>query len=751
MKEDEQFQASTSLADETQKLPAEMSKAITRIFARLPDTPASEQEHTNGYASSNGHTPEVSAQEETVVAVEVRSAEIAGETGAQSQETPDMPVSEAEVSEVELEEVRIEASNSLDVPRETRLLPAFRLRFLATKKTSDDPLKRIRSYDEAPHVAARVRRRRWRLPFPRDGWLVAVIGIAFLTSVLSLWYFFQNHQTLLYGDAYAHMLIARRLFDNITPGFAQLGGIWLPLPHLAMVPFIWNRYLWETGLAGSLVSMLCYLIATIYLFLAARRLTRSSLASFVGALVFVLNPNILYLQTTPLSELVLLATMAASCYYFLAWAQADQPKYLILAAGATFLATLARYDGWALFLALLVLIPVIEWLKRSPWVRAEGYMVIFGSLGGLGIVLWFVWCGIIFGDPLYFQRGPFSAQAQQRELINAHLLYTYHDLAQAIRYYVIDCIDTLGPILCVLLILAVVTFVVQRRITPETLAALAFLVPIPYYMFSLYSGQASLYLPEAVPGYSPYQIFNARYGVMVVPAVALFMAFLASTIPLISVRWLASRLFTRLSPQNLSRFLGPLICVVIIIAQSLLVVSGGIITLRDGQYGLACTPTHTIVIYLAEHYAGGGILEDLYTSKIDALEPAAGIDFKNIVYEGSGNLWTKALSNPASVADWVIVNPDDAGDYLAKKLDLAGPAFAAQFTFILQEPTGLTLYHRNGLPPLPWRSVPRSMYTEHSLCTTHNRGQAGTLPLPVVGSADLVDIPHTSRLVEERE
>ena len=62
--------------------------------------------------------------------------------------------------------------------------------------------------------------------------------------------------------------------------------------------------------------MPCYLIATIYVFLAARRLTHDSRAKFVGSLVFVLNLNIRILQTTPLSEPVLFATLAAASYYF---------------------------------------------------------------------------------------------------------------------------------------------------------------------------------------------------------------------------------------------------------------------------------------------------------------------------------------------------------------------------------------------------------------------------------------------------
>jgi hypothetical protein len=267
-----------------------------------------------------------------------------------------------------------------------------------------------------------------------DKWLVTTLILACIASGLSLWYFFETHQTLLYGDANAHLLIARRVFDNLTPGLAQLGGIWLPLPHVLMIPLVWNDFLWRTGLAGSIISMLCYMIATISIFLSARRLTKNSFASFIGTLVFILNPNILYLQSTPLSELVLMATLAGTCYYFVVWAQTDTTKYLILTAGATFLTTLARYDGWFLFITILVFIPIIGLLRRHHRTRIEGNLILYASMSCLGILLWFAWNFLIFNDPLYFQHGPFSAQAQQKDLIKSNMLYTYHDLYQSIRY-----------------------------------------------------------------------------------------------------------------------------------------------------------------------------------------------------------------------------------------------------------------------------------------------------------------------------
>src|SRR5437763_7947970 len=242
------------------------------------------------------------------------------------------------------------------------------------------------SLEHSVYILSRQRSKRpARQLAPKDPWLAITIFIAYAASITSFWYFFQTHQIVLYGDTYAHMLITRRIFDNATPGLAQLGGVWLPLPHLLMLPLVWNNYLWQTGLAGSIPSMLCYLISALYLYLAARALTHDGRASCIGALVFIMNPNILYLQTTPLSDLVCFATLTMASYYFLRWAQedaGDSPKQLIFAAASTFLATFTRYDGWALFVALFVLILLIGLIKRQSRTSIEGNLIIFGVFGG---------------------------------------------------------------------------------------------------------------------------------------------------------------------------------------------------------------------------------------------------------------------------------------------------------------------------------------------------------------------------------
>jgi len=321
-------------------------------------------------------------------------------------------------------------------------------------------------------------------------------------------------------------------------------------------------------------------------------------------------------------------------------------------------------------------------------------------LGGLGIGLWFVWNKLIFGDPLFFQKGLYSSQAQQSLQLTVGRLYTYHNLWQAIRYYTIDSSQTTGVILFVLAFVGVIWFVLKHRFTPMTLAALLFIIPFPFYIAALYGGQAIIWVPGANPPDSHLYMYNVRYGAQMVGPAALFLAILIERISSISMRrfYLISRL----------------VLVGVILAQSLLITSQGIISLQDGQYDYACSPQLIINQYLAKHYNGGKILQDVYAAQFDA--SAAGIDFKNIIYEGSGRFWSQALQNPASSVDWIIIKPDNSIDLVAQRLK-EDPAFLSQFTLVVRQTDGILLYHQLGKPPLPTRPAPPVWQGNHHPCS----------------------------------
>src|SRR6201986_5333706 len=105
---------------------------------------------------------------------------------------------------------------------------------------------------------------------------VLLSAIAGAVSIVALICYYRSGLILLYGDAVAHINIARRLFDSRTPGLLQLGTVWLPLPHLVMVSFRLSDWMWMTGIGGWIPSMAAYVLGTLGVF----RLVRKSLASF---------------------------------------------------------------------------------------------------------------------------------------------------------------------------------------------------------------------------------------------------------------------------------------------------------------------------------------------------------------------------------------------------------------------------------------------------------------------------------------
>src|SRR5947209_5122722 len=121
--------------------------------------------------------------------------------------------------------------------------------------------------------------------------------LATCASVLSFLFYFQRGDVTLYGDAVAHLNIARRVFDSKTPGLLQLGTVWLPLPHLLMVPFLISMKMWRTGAGGSIPSMAAYVFGVIGVF----RLTRTALsltaehdavargAAWIAAVIYAAN------------------------------------------------------------------------------------------------------------------------------------------------------------------------------------------------------------------------------------------------------------------------------------------------------------------------------------------------------------------------------------------------------------------------------------------------------------------------------
>src|SRR5208282_3244514 len=124
----------------------------------------------------------------------------------------------------------------------------------------------------AGHGQSLVRNRIKDAP-PDSRWDSEVRVLAWLAvwvSVFSFLFYFRRGDVLLYGDAVAHINIARRVFDSRTPGLLQLGTVWLPLPHLLMMPFLVSDEMWRRGVGGSIPSMVAYVFGLLGMFRLVR-------------------------------------------------------------------------------------------------------------------------------------------------------------------------------------------------------------------------------------------------------------------------------------------------------------------------------------------------------------------------------------------------------------------------------------------------------------------------------------------------
>ena len=145
-------------------------------------------------------------------------------------------------------------------------------------------------------------------------------------SVAALLFYYAHQQILLYGDAVAHLNIARRVVDNRHPieSYGQLGTVWLPLQHIAMLPFVWVTALWQSGIAGAIPGMVAFVLGTLGIFRLVNA-RAGQLAAYLAAAIYALNPNLLYMQTTAMNEPIFLAFFIWSLVYLDEFLRATLP------------------------------------------------------------------------------------------------------------------------------------------------------------------------------------------------------------------------------------------------------------------------------------------------------------------------------------------------------------------------------------------------------------------------------------------
>ncbi|MGA2354402.1 MAG: hypothetical protein ABSG02_07890 [Terriglobales bacterium] len=518
---------------------------------------------------------------------------------------------------------------------------------------------------------------------PPDRSAARVAGVAFLVSLFSFLHYLQRSDLLLYGDAVAHINIARRVFDSQTPGLLQLGTVWLPLPHLLMIPFIYSTAVWQNGSGGSIPSMIAYVFGVVGMF----RLVRASLdadprtksAASVGAaaaaFVYGANPNLIYMQSTAMTESLYLALFVWSVAYFLEFIRTLKDLdstttralplrgSLFRCAGCVAAAELTRYDGWFLAAVMgtaIVVVALPHWQNQALRRAALAFLAIIAAAP----TLWLAYNRIIYGSALDFATGPYSAKAIEQRVAAPNP--ALHNTVVAAIYFLKSAQLNLadGNWGRLWLAAAVIALAVGAWKLRSQLAALLLLwAPLPFYAFSIAYGSVPLH----VYTWWPFAIFNQRYGLQLLPMFAVSIGVLTGSVYVFA----ASR---KHGWKLVSLFLA------LIVVSYALVWKAGPQCWQEAQKNWRIrNPLNSAVERVVTHFPQNSrFLMDL-GEHVGIMEQA-GIPLRHVINQDnhrawkhpvdSEGLWERALADPARYVDFVIAFDGDAVDQGVNKSEL---------------------------------------------------------------------------------
>jgi hypothetical protein len=484
-------------------------------------------------------------------------------------------------------------------------------------------------------------------------------------------YFHRTGRTLYFGDAESHLDIARRVVDSRTPGWAQLGTTWLPLPHLLMIPLVRNDWLWTTGLAGAIVSGVAMAIVASFFFAAVRRVFHSTSAAIAAAAVFLLNPNTLYIGSIPMTEPVFFAALFGLLYFSIRFRETRGWGALIGAGLCALAGALTRYEAWLLLPFTAIYIWMNSGVKgRQRWAAA----LLFCAIAGAGPLLWLAHNRWYFGDPLYFYRGPYSALAIQGKS-------TYPGNGNwrvAAQYFSAAGVAVAGwPALAIGG--AGILFTLIRRIFwPVLFLAL----PPVFYIWSIHSSGTPVY----VPALWPHSWYNTRYALAFLPLAALGIAALA-------------------------QFRKPLALMLVVIALAPLLIHpiDNAITFQESDINSRAR-RQWISQTAAYLRASAGPHETFFTSfgDLTPIYRTLGIPLADTLTGDNDVQWAAAVARPDLFlnTDWAVVTGGDEPQSVIDRARLHGPRYELAHRVIVKGEPVIEIYRRTYEDPVhqtAWR------------------------------------------------
>ena len=434
----------------------------------------------------------------------------------------------------------------------------------------------------------------------------ALALLATMTLSVTAWAMvFGSGAHLLHFDAKAHLLVARRVLDSLTPGWTQLGAIWLPLPHLLNVLPAHSDYLYRSGLFASVLGLAFFVFGVAALGRAAVRGTGDAWAAMVAMAVPALNPGWLYLLATPMTEPLFLGLVGGLALFVVRWRIGGRMADLWAAAVFSGLACMVRYEAWPIAAAAALVACGPAWRSRPALTRWAPIML------GVGLV----------GPVLLFGLHTWIATERAFYVIDSgNLTEERGSVSRALLLLADGIVEAFGLPLAMMALGALVLLAVRRRDPVLGMAAAC-------------AGPALVTFTAYLAGHPT----KARYALLLAPAIALALAAVTRGRRLAQLGALA------------------------IAALQLVDAPPTLPVLREATRDRAAVAERRpFVDNFRRRYAGGRLLASMGSTAPVLFE--TGLPLREVVHEGNGHYWANAVVDPHRFVSWVLVADGDVLD-----------------------------------------------------------------------------------------
>ncbi|HEV3060302.1 MAG TPA: hypothetical protein VGY48_18815 [Vicinamibacterales bacterium] len=496
--------------------------------------------------------------------------------------------------------------------------------------------------------------------------IAAAIGLCtLLLGIAAALYYHRIGLTLSHYDARGHLVVARRIFDSITPGWQQIGAVWLPLPHLLNALPVQIDFLYRTGASAVAISVASFAVAAGAVAWIVVSATGSEAAGACAALVFALNPNVLYLQSTPMTEPLLVALTTLAVAMLIDWTEhvysggscppvgpRGRGVGAVLALGC-----LTRYEAWPVTAVALTLAAWAIWRRSGSPRLAMRAVAAVAAYPAVAVIGFTVFSRVVIGE-WFVSDGFFVPENKAR----GDLMLAAREIAWGTRMVGGAALVWLG--LAGVAALVVMGLASRRRVEAIIAVALGATAATPLVAF--YKGHP----------------FRIRYMVPLIAIEAIGAGVAAGTVGIVGIvpraRLPAAAAVALLAMATLRPF----------DATAPMVI--------EAQWDRPNAPVRArVTACLGRPRPGEKIMASMGSLGHYMQEAsAAGYELRDFLHEGNGDIWLAAIEHPRPFADWLLIEEKAEGGDLLAHIARDRPRFLDGYSRVC-DGAGLALYRRD--------------------------------------------------------